>query len=325
MKPRSHYELPCEQEALLRRAVRLQWLSVGVQVTIIAVMALAMGASQAMRTAWVEDLLGLIPPGAFLVGVHVRRKPPDARYPYGRHRAMSIAFLVAATTLFVFGASLLVDAVVTLARREHPTIGYADVRGRQVWLGWIMIAALTYSAVPQAILGRMKLPLGRALHAKVLHTDATMNKDDWMTGVAAICGIVGIGFGYWWADAAAAGMISWSILADGARALRTVIADLMDHVPRPVDAHESFDLPERLHAHFAQLDWVEAHALRLREEGDVCVGEVFVVVRMPLAADALSRAIDQAVRDARALDFRLYDLAVMPVPTLEDRPQPPRG
>lgn len=317
MKPRTRYEMPSDKRQILRRAVRLQWLSIGLLSSIIAVMALVMGKSQAMRTAWVEDMLSLVPPIAFLIAVRVRGKPPDARYPYGRHRVMSIAFLVAATALFAFGASLLVDAVVNLVRGEHPTIGYVDMLGRQVWLGWLMIAALAYSVVPPIILGRLKLPLGRALHAKVLHTDATMNKADWLTGLAAIAGILGIGMGFWWADAVAAGAISWSIVADGVRALRTVVADLMDRAPRRIDDDDTFDLPERLHAYFARVAWIGAYAIRLREEGDVCVGEVFVVVREPLAPDLLARAIDDAVREARALDFRLYDLAIMPVPALD--------
>ena len=27
-----------------------------------------------------------------------------------------------------------------------------------------------------------------------------MQKADWMTGVAGIVGIIGVGFGFWWAD-----------------------------------------------------------------------------------------------------------------------------
>jgi divalent metal cation (Fe/Co/Zn/Cd) transporter len=94
----------------------------------------------------------------------------------------------------------------------------------------------------------------RGLHPKVLHADATMNKDDWLTGLAAIAGIVGIGFGLWWADAVAVGPISCSVLFDGTRALRTVVADLMDHAPRPVDAQEKFDIADQLAVLFARLD-----------------------------------------------------------------------
>jgi cation diffusion facilitator family transporter len=310
MRARARYELPAAQQALLRRAVRLQWWSIGLLSSVIVVMGLTMGASQAMRTAWAEDTLSLVPPIAFLLAVRVRARPPDARYPYGRHRVVSIAFLVAATALCAFGLLLLENAVATLLRREHPTIGFVQVLGHQLWLGWLMMAALAYSVVPPLVLGHVKLPVARALHAKVLHADANMNKADWMTGLAAIGGILGIGFGFWWADSVAAGLISYSVLADGFRAMRTVVGDLMDHAPRPVDARESFDLVEKLDAYFASLAWVERHEVRLREEGDVCVGEIFVV---PRSDEALVQKIEDAVRGASALDWRFYDLVVTPV------------
>ena len=311
MRVRARYELPEAQQALLRRAVRLQWCSIGLLLSVLAAMGLTMGASQAMRTAWAEDALSLVPPIAFLVAARTRSRPPDTRYPYGRHRVMSIAFLVAATTLCAFGLLLLENAVSNLLRQEHPTIGFVNVLGHQLWLGWLMMGALAYSVVPPIVLGRMKLPVARALHAKVLHADANMNKADWMTGFAAIAGILGIGAGFWWADAVAAGVISYSVLADGFRAMRTVVGDLMDHTPRPVDEREQFDIIDQLNAYFGGLTWVARHEVRLREEGDVCVGEVFVV---PRDEDALVRNIAEAVRGALALDFRIYDIVVSPVP-----------
>ena len=39
-----------------------------------------------------------------------------------------------------------------------------------------MIPALVYSAIPAVIIGRLKLPLARELHDKVLYADAQMNK-----------------------------------------------------------------------------------------------------------------------------------------------------
>jgi hypothetical protein len=45
-----------------------------------------------------------------------------------------------------------------------------------VWLGWLMIAALAWSAIPSVVLGRAKLPLAAELHDKVLYADAKMNR-----------------------------------------------------------------------------------------------------------------------------------------------------
>ena len=91
-----------------------------------------------------------------------------------------------------------------------------------------MIAALAYSVVIPIVLGRLKLPVAKRLCDKVLHTDALMQKADWMTGIAGIGGVLGIALGLWWADALAAGFISLSILKDGLTSMRTASAELLD-------------------------------------------------------------------------------------------------
>lgn len=146
------------------------------------------------------------------------------------------------------GAFLLWDSVTALLSFEHPSIGTVRLFGTPIWLGWLMLPALVWSAVPAALLGRAKLPLAGALHDKVLHADATMNKADWLTAGAAMVGVLGIGFGLWWADAVAASVICLDILHDGVRNLRTVVADLLDSQPTTVDHDAPDDAPERVRA-----------------------------------------------------------------------------
>lgn len=67
-----------------------------------------------------------------------------------------------------------------------------------------MIAVALASCVAPVILGRIKRRLAEQLHDKVLRADADMNRADWLTGLATAAGVVGIGMGWWWADAAAA-------------------------------------------------------------------------------------------------------------------------
>ena len=59
--------LPEAQRQTLRRAQRLQVLWIFVLLSIIAAIYLSAGNSQAMKTAWIEDTLSLIPPIAFLL------------------------------------------------------------------------------------------------------------------------------------------------------------------------------------------------------------------------------------------------------------------
>jgi cation diffusion facilitator family transporter len=264
--------IPPELHDDLERARRLELWTIGWILSVVAVMVFAMGSSQAMKTALIEDFLSLVPSIVFLIALHFERKGPDDRFPFGYHRVNSLAFIVSAVALAVMGALLLVDSAITVIEREHVTVAPVQVFGEHVWLGWLMIAALGYSVVPPVILGRMKLPIARRLQDKVLHTDAMMQRADWMTGLAGIGGIIGIAYGLWWADAAAAGIISFSILHDGLRALRTAAAELVDGVPRRIDGAEMAGDAEALQRAL-ELRFPEG-SVRLRETGRLIDAQV---------------------------------------------------
>jgi cation diffusion facilitator family transporter len=278
--------IPAEIEADIKRAVRLEWWTIAWMASVITLIGLVMGSSQAMKTAWIEDILSLVPSLVFLLALHFERKPPSARFPYGYHRVNSLAFLVAAVALSAMGALLLFESAMSLVHAEHVTIPPVRLLGQEIWLGWLMIAALAYSIVPPVILGRMKLPLARRLQDEVLHTDALMQKADWMTGLAGIAGIVGIGLGYWWADAAAAGIISFSILHDGITALKIAVAELADGAPRELGGTGLDEEAEALKARLLELH-PEAE-VRLRDSGRFILAQVCGVAPPgPVDLDAL--------------------------------------
>jgi len=257
--------VPNEIAQDLRRAKRLAWWTIGWMASIVMVMGLVMGSSQAMKTAFIEDLLSVVPSISLLVALKLERKDANPRFPWGYDRVHSLAFLIAAVALTAMGAVLLIESLITLAMREHVTIPSMHLFGQQVWMGWLMIAALAYSVVPPLILGRMKLPIARRTHDMVLHTDAQMQKADWMTGLAGIAGIVGIGFGFWWADAGAAALISLSILDDGVRALRSSAAELVDAAPRDLGTSRTAEEAKALASELRRR-WPGGE-VRLRESG----------------------------------------------------------
>lgn len=264
---------PPHVQAAIARGRRLEYWTLAWLVTLAPLMYLVMGSSQAMKTAWIEDLLGFIPPIAFLVSQRLERAPSTSRYPFGFVRANGVAFIVSAVALALMGTFLLYEAIMTLVRAEHPTIGTTRLLGRDIWLGWPMIAVLLlWGTFPSMILGRLKLPVAKDINDKVLHTDADMQKADWMTGLAAIGGVIGIGFGLWWADAVAAGIISVSILHDGFSNLRNATAELIDGAPRNLEdskvSDEAAALRRRLEAEYP------GTTVRLRETGRVIRAQV---------------------------------------------------
>jgi cation diffusion facilitator family transporter len=307
---REHGELPARKRLIERRAIKLEYVTIAYLISAIVAIYLTLGSSQAMKTAWAEDILSLIPPVAFLAAGRVRKRPPDRKHPYGWHRITSIAYFVSALALLTMGILLVLDSAVKLISFEHPSIGVVTLFGHHVWLGWLMIPAALYSAIPAAVLGRVKLPLATELHDKVLFADAKMNKADWLTGVAASLGVGGIAFGLWWADAVAALVISTEIVHDGMSNIRVAVSDLMDSRPQRVDQSGDDPLPARVENEIRRLDWVRDVRVRMREDGHVYFGEVFVVA----ASDAdLRRRIQSAREQIGHLDWRLHDIVITPV------------
>lgn len=314
MISRDAFRLPEEQESALVRAWWLEWTWLAVLVSIVLAIYFVMGNSQAMKTAWIEDLLSFVPPVAFLIATSVERRKPDARFPLGYIRVTSIAYLVAAVSIAGVGLFLVYDAGMTLIRSEHPTIGTVELFGFTFWFGWLMIAALVYSAILPVIFGLLKLRPARVLHDKVLWADAVMNKADWMTGTAAAVGVVGIGFGWWWADAAAALVIAVDVLHDGFAHTRAAIEDLMDRVPRTIDDAETDPIRDHVAAFADALPWVRECKVRLREEGRFLAGSVWV---LPEGDSVDPDWITRCERALRATHWRLSRVSIVPVSDLE--------
>jgi len=309
-----HTTLPGEQQDALRKAVKFEWITLAFLAASTALVYVVLGNSQAMKAAWVEDLLSFLPPLSFLVASRAIRKRPSEEHPYGFHRAVGIAHVVAAVALTVMGAYLIVDSGIGLLTGEHPTIGGFEFLGQTIWLGWVMIVAMVLTAGPPVYLGHVKMKLAEKLHDKVLYADADMNKADWMTAVAAAVGVAGIGFGWWWADAVAALVISASILHDGIRNTRAAISALMDKRARTFDDAEPHPLGGRIDDYLSSLDWAGTARSRIRDEGHVFHVESFVV---PVDGQMPSmKQLEDARQACIDLDWKVQDMVIIPVSEL---------
>lgn len=310
MRTREAFVWPDDKAALRRRAIRLEWITLAAMSSVILVLYLVLGNAQATRTAWIEDVLSLIPAIAYLAAASVERRGPTKRFPFGLYRSVSIAYLVGATATLLVGVYLLVENGMKLSEAEHPTIGLMSVAGYDIWGGWLMMAALLYSIIPPVILGRLKMPIAREIHDKPLIADAGMQKADWMTGVGAIVGIAGVGLGFWWADAAAAIFISLDIIHDGARHVWRAMGDLADRIPHTVDRDKLHPAIESARNAAISVAGIRSAEVKLREEGHLLTGTIYA--ELVDEEDVTSR-LDR-VRDAvQASDWRLYDIVVTPV------------
>lgn len=294
-------EHPPDIDEALQNAARLEWWSIFWLVLIVVMMGVVAGGSQAFRTAWIEDMLSLLAPAAFLVSRKLETLRERPRFPFGFQRAGSLGFFFAAAALTVIGGFLLYEGGMTLIKAEHPTLGSWTILGRQIWLGWLMIGALIFSIVPPVILGRMKRKVARQLHDKLLYIDADTNAADWQTGAAGIAGILGIAFGFWWADALMAILISVSVLKDGLYGLRVSMTSLLDGAPRQLDSPE-IDVEAQRIIQRLKARYPDVH-VQIRETGRYLRASI-----EPDDMHHLPRPIARTLVDAD--DWRLLDLTV---------------
>ncbi len=302
--------IPDDLQADYRQAIRLEWITVFYLASVAVVMYLASGNSKAMEAAWIEDVVGIFPAIAFLVASKIHGKPATDRFPYGFQKAFTVAFVGAAIALLVLGLYAFVTSLIALIKAEHPSIGTFPLFGKEHWLGWLMLAALMYSCIPAIILGRLKLPLAKRLHEKVLFVDSHAQKADWLTAAGGMVGVIGIGFGIWWLDSVVAIAISSSIVYDGITRTRDSMKDLLEEMPMTTDNKNIHPLVNDVIRTCLECEWVSDVRVRLRESGMVFVGDVLVI---PKQKDNLIHRAAQLREDLMAIDWKIADIVISPV------------
>ena len=316
--PRAQFgrtDLPPAQQKALRQATGWEIATLCYTSGTIVLVALVLGGSQSMKTAWIEDMLSLLPQIVFLIALPMVRKRPTKTHPYGRHRAMSIGHLVSGVALLTTGLTLAGEAALGLIRTEHPTIGTVNLWEHTIWLGWPMIAVMAIIVIGPFIYGPHKRHLATQLHNKILAADGDMATADWHTNAASILGILGVGIGLWWLDGAAAIFISIGIILDGYRNTRIALADLMDQ--RALTSDSSTPHPEiaRALAALHALPWVTDAGIRARDMGQVLHLEAFVT---PTDDTHGIDRIAEASRTVAGDNWQVQDIVVTLTDTIPD-------
>ena len=289
------------------KARRVEWIAIAYLFSTIATLILVMSGSLALKSEFVGDALSLIAPVLFLIGDRVSLWKPTERYPFGFERAVSAGYLGAALALFATGTYLLGDAALKLAYREHPAIGGMSVFGHIVWIGWLAIPTLLWSSVPAFFLGRAKERLARKINDKVLLADAQTSSADWQSAGAAILGILGVAWGFWWADAVAALFISLEIVRAAAIEVWTALGDIIDRRPQVLGSKELDPLPETMTEFLKSQAWIRDAVVRVRERGREFAVDATIV---PRADTPILDQMESVSKAAGDLDDRMRDLTL---------------
>src|SRR5690606_24115229 len=105
------HELPPELVPDYKKASRLEWWTIIYLISVVFIMYLTMSSSQAMKAAWLEDVLSMVPAICFLAAGRYKDKRPSYRFPFGYHRSYSIAYQLGAFALLSIGVYIFYDSV----------------------------------------------------------------------------------------------------------------------------------------------------------------------------------------------------------------------
>lgn len=306
------FEFPPELVPLLKKARKLELISFLYMISATFFSFMVMSNSQTMKTVWLEDMLGIIPPASFLIANKIISWKPNKNFPYGFHKVNGIAYLISSLALFILGIYLLLDGSYVLITKEHPQVPFISLFDHSIWLGYIMIMALLWSSIPSTYLGHIKIPLAYSLYDKILLADSKMNKASWMSGFASIFGIIGIGLGFWWADALVGILISIDIIKDGYTHLKQATLDLIDEVPKSLENNKKTDpLILEVKDIVRKEKWVDSIKLRFRDDGHVFFGEIFIV---PKTEEVSIKVVKKLQDKIKKTHWRLHDIVIMITP-----------
>jgi divalent metal cation (Fe/Co/Zn/Cd) transporter len=308
-------EFPPHLLPIFRKARKYEWISLIYMISATLFSFLVMSNSQTMKTVWLEDMLGIIPPASFLMASKIICWKPNKNFPYGYHKINEIAYLVSSLALFILGIYLLVDGSYVLIIQEYPQVPYITLFNHSIWLGYIMIIALMWSSIPSTFLGHIKIPLAFALYDKILLADSKMNKASWMSGFASIVGVIGIGIGFWWADALVGIIISIDIIKDGYTHLKQATLDLIDELPKSLENNKKTDpLISEVKSIVQKEKWVDSVKIRFRDDGHVFFGEIFIA---PKSKTVSMESVNKLHAKIKKHHWRLHDIVIMLIPSDE--------
>ncbi|GEM_PF-6202095 len=100
----------------------------------------------------------------------------------------------------------------------------------------------------------------------------------------------------------------------------TAVSDLMDGRPAVVDGSAFDPIVARVENELNKRSWAKEASVRLRESGHVFFGEAMIV---PSSQDDLADKIQRTREELLELDWRLYDIAISPVESMEPPEEEP--
>ena len=155
------------------------------------------------------------------------RQGPDENHPYGHLRFETLTTVFLGIVLIIVALGIGYDAVISSALFFEQT---SETVAQFTWYG--LAALLLTIAVKEAIFHYTK-KAGKRISSKMLIANAWHSRSDALSSVAVLIGLIGVYFGYAWADVVASIIVALLI---GKMAISMVwenLAELVDTAPDP--------------------------------------------------------------------------------------------
>jgi cation diffusion facilitator family transporter len=277
--------------------------SLGIDVSLLGVklMAALLTGSLGLLSEALHSGLDLVASIFALVGVRAARKPADPEHPYGHGRAENLAALGEGVLLLLAAVGIGYEGGVRLVS------GHAEVEAAGYALA-LLVGVMALEASRATVL----LRAARIWASPALAASGQNRLADIGSAAGVLAGLVGVRFGLWWADAAAALMVA-ALIARAAALLIYRSGDiLIDRAPVGVE-----DQVRRIIAGVAGVRKVGE--VRVRRSGARLLGDAHVSARPTLSVEG-ARQLSQEVRAAVERARPDLDLAIVvePQPAEDD-------
>ena len=215
--------------------------------------------------------------------VRVSDKPADEEHHYGHGKVESVTALAETALLFVLAGVVVWEAAKRLMSPHPPEVEATP------WAFAVIVLSIVVDFFRARVLYRTaEKTSSQALEADALHFDSDM----W-SSAAVLAGLLGIAFGYAWADSAAAIAVSVVICIVGWRLARRTVETLTDTAPAGA--------ADRIRAAVMRIPGVVAlERLRVRQVGKVLFVDLVVAVSRTLPLERVAALKDRIVEAVRA-------------------------
>ncbi len=270
-------------QAISRYAI--QSVGVAVIVTLLKAVAWWVTGSIALLSDALESIINVVVAGAAYFALRVSETPPDAKHPFGHHKAEYFSAVLEGALIIVAALAIFREAALHFANPVQ-----IDAPG----LG---IAFNVLASVMNAVWGWHLIKVGRRERSPALYADGQHVLADVVTSAGVVVGVLGVVFTGWLQlNSVLAAAVGCYILVQGWGLVKDSVGGLMDQAadPQTQAAIQAAIAKEGEGA-------IEAHDLQTRHAGPVTFIQFHLVVPGGMTvekAHEICDRIENSLRDA---------------------------